>query len=1732
MFADLSNYNFQGKFMFEKRILFGFVVLFSVSFVFARDVTERSVENMNSWQETFDISGKAKKKKKYNVVVTAKDKGGNTTVGGPFNIYIDPDSDKPVTSITNPENDLRVPANLNIVGICFDDDGVDYVELILDGDYENPVRAKGKEFWSHFIDTTALEEGDHTIEAYGVDINGLRGDSVKHRWCLDRRAPMTSVNNYAMGTLVSGNVKLEGLISDGNGISLLEYSLDEGVSFQKVPIKKVKNSTDATFSLSVDTRKLDDGPAVIWFFARDKQGSIGFYPFLLFIDNTKPEIQITYPADKQSVAGVFTAAGIARDVVALKSLKWAYGGESGEFELTPGNPYWTKEFTDLKNIKNGKLTITAEDTVGNVSVVERNIIVDYEADRPKVTIDWPKDGASFADDADVFVRGIAVDDDSVKEVKISVDGMSLGTVETQSTFYKNLLERKSLGGGKHTVTVSAVDIYGIEGPAASVSFNTTGDAPYFNSIRVVGGAGAGDLPYGMELNPEQGGNIEIEAGTSTGIAEAWYSVAKAGTSAPRKDISISNNETKKVFSIPIASLPWGVVDLTYHVKDTMGREAQYSTCVYVSNLTDIKPASALDLPDFIEDEMVRAKIVDINGTPYSKGMRIDISPDAKATPVNLLVDITSDAALAVNYRIFGAARTGEKESYEGKATIIRPDKKSPNQQAVINLAGMPARATNIELTVTNGKDYSNTFGTQILIGREHPADEIQDDKGVYWICNADSYFSSEFNSYILPKKIFAAYVNAQNPVNVSVIGGNGNIAASVENNMVYLSCLAPGNYRGMQIRATDAEGHTYASPSVNLIATDDGPQITMTSPLENAWVKNSASVKGDVVDNTGIVALEYSLNNGESWNAIPFRQGATSVPLAFELNLNSIPEGLVPIDIRAQNASGQISYYRSAVCKDVTPPEIQVVVPVPEDVVNGQNTIAMLVMDAGPIIKAEYAPAGNNNVASRKEIAISSMPATVVGTEDKPLNSAMQFIYTDAAGNEARISKYDFIVDRKSDLPVVEIQLPTESQVITTDFTISGVALDDDGPSLVFYKIDDNPFQQVSQEFAYSFKVDVPITSVTDNEHTITMYAVDVNGMRGEETVSKFRVSLAEPVIVMTAPDISTTQKEITTLRGTASDKNGIKSVEISLDNGNSYNIVEGTTNWSYTFDTRALPDGTRVVFVRATDNYDVQSLYSTQLTLDNTRPEINLELPLDDSQTSGKLFFSGFALDDIALKELYISIASLDGRRVPPNLARIDLNVDTVITETVDMTALENGNYNVKVSGVDAAGNITSASRSIRLDKSVAAASVDIYYPLNGERKQGAFTIFGAVRSESKVTQLTLLVDGKELATTEPNVTNYYKFPINAGALEEGMHRYAVRASLENGTAINSMEQTFDYLEYGPWVRIENFDYGDFAYERPVIKGTAGYSISEYEIEAAKMKGATKDQKEELAMRSVKCVEISWDNGRTFTQISKKEKWSYRIEDEDLPAGYHFMLVRAKMNNGEIAITRCIVQIDKQAPFVRIISPGVGGHYNQELMFSGLTNDNVGLKEVTLSLRKGDKSSYEVPAFFQGLYIDASFWGATLFDIGLGLTFFDDNVRIQFNFGQFTKSQWQTFNPGTTYRYGGDCVLGFKIIANVANLPFGWLFGHDWDWLSANLALGASFKHFNDSGSGAGGMLSAVIAQLEFPRAHFKKWKAFKTMSFYTEFQLWFIPSDVADLDAAKNLAFQVSFGVRANVF
>lgn len=1727
-----------------------FIAVVSAFASFAKDVTEVKVENMNSWQESFDINDK---KGKYNVIVTAKDMGGNTTFGGPFNIWIDPKSDLPVCRITNPVMSMRVPGNLNIVGSCVDDDAVGYVELILDGDMDNPVRASGKEFWSYFLDTEPLEEGEHTIEVYGVDINGLKGESIKTKWILDRNQPVTEVTNIGIGALVSGTVSFQGIVSDGNGIKTMYYSLDNGDHFTEVKVSNNKKTNSADFKFSIDTKKeLEEGPAVIWFKAVDLQGSVGYYSFLCFIDNTKPEVTIVYPAEKQVENGIFTAAGLAKDKIGLKSLSWEYNGESGEFEIIPGNQYWTKEFNTEKGNKSGKLVITAVDTAGNVTKTERNITINPELDKPVVNIQWPVNGSSLKE-GEYFVRGIAKDDDAVQSVKVTVDGVEVETIETRGIFSVNLSDEKFQSYGKHLVTVSAVDRYGVKGNDFKVEYNSSGLKPKFSKPVLKGGADAGDVTFGKIVSPEGGSVLDIEATSLCGIKEASYSIewsadrfGQSGESTREsKNIEIKGSVPKVNFPIAVEILPWGIVHINYTVTDTLDRVSNYSTCLYVKNFTKVIEKPDSELSESISDENATVTISTVSDAAYKRGMTVVVPSSSKSAaarwnrnknlaekraPVGITVDITSELKdLAVSYRIFAGTNTGAKAVVEGKAVVNRPDKNSGNGTAFISLENLAAGLTTVEITAANTKGYSSRCYAQVGIIREIESSDVNDQRMGQWLSSYDTVYTTDNRAFVMGESaMLAGIANLDGQeITANFMARYPGLELTVDGKAVIITATNGGIYRDVMVRATDETGARVDFTPVTIINDNEGPSFTLARPALYEWVRDRLIISGTANDASGIALVEYSVDGGENWKSFGATGRRASFQLYAEERLASVEDGLVTLDIRATDVSGHVSYHRACIHKDTAAPVVQVIVPGVEEVVNGKNAIGFMAKDEGYLSKVEYV---NVNTGRRTEIERNSMVTTFVGTPELPINRTMRFDFTDSAGNVQTLNSWEFIIDAQSDLPVATIQLPTDNQVVTKDFVISGVVLDDDGPSKVFYKIDNGRFNEIEGE-GYSFSVDIPLSSMTDNEHTITAYGVDINGVKGPEFVRKFRVSLAEPVGRMVLPKIETTQHKIVTLSGTAFDRNGIDKVEISVDNGNSFNLATGKENWSYQFDTRVVPDGTHVVFLRTTDGYGIESIYSSLINVDNTKPELSLALPLDDSKTTGPVFFSGYTIDNIGLTELYISITSLDGKYVSSRLSKTDLTPDRIITTNVDISSLENGRYNVQLTGKDAAGNETSISRNITLDKRVAEADVNIYYPLNSEKKNGEFNIYGEVITTRKVNEVQLILDGKVSESVELSSTGYYKFMMNPEKLTDGVHAYRVRALLEGGMTVESIPQTVQYESLGPWITIDNFDYGNFAVDRPYIKGRVGYSISQEEIDQARAKGATKEQKEKLDAKTLDYVELSLDNGKTFTRLGNKDKWRYRIENEDIPEGYHFLLVRAVMKDGSSAINRCIVQNDKTAPFVKMIAPSIGGRYNQELEFSGLAHDSVGLNSVTIALRAGDKAGYEIPGFIQGLYLDASFWGATLFNIGAGLTFFDDNVKLQVQYGQFTQAQRNMFSS-TELRYGGD-VFGMKLLANIAYIPFRSFLGPDWDWLSMGFALGANFSLFTDTASGKAQMLSALLAQMEFPRCTFRKAKCFRTISLYSEFQLWFIPSDVQSNSMdIKNMIFQFSEGIRVNIF
>ena len=2026
-----------------KRIILSLVIsLFAFTAVYAHgkgDVEELEVENLNSWQESFDLLSKTTNKAiKYNIMITATDIGGNQRIEGPYNIYIDPNSDLPVCGITNPYPNMRVVSNLNIVGTCVDDDAVSYVELIFDDDDDHPIRAEGREFWSYYLDTVNLQEGPHKIQVTGYDINGLASKPVTLTWQLDRTQPVTSIEDKSMGMLVSGNVNFKGTVFDGNGIKELYYSLDNGEYFVPVKLAKEKGkggpSPSAAFNISVDTRKFQDGPAIIWFKAIDNAGSIGAYSFLYFIDNTKPDVQIVYPVEKEPMNGKFTIAGYAKDKIGVTNLSWTFGTETGEFELIPGNPYWSLDVdtTGAEKEKARKFTVKATDMAGNIIEKSLNIVLDQEKDKPVVEISEPAAGQVFTgDDAPVYVRGIAMDDDGVDAVRIQLDDGDIITQSTKGVFYQNLCKASDLDAGNHKIIVYAIDRNGIEGNPFVIPIVSKGVPAVFEEPLVQKGKESEPFENGMEIHPESGSSLVIPVTSQIGMKHIHTQIIYGKNGVLDNDVDLKNAASYNA-SFPITpESPKGFVTFIVEATDALDRVSTKNFHAYITNTTVVKSntptivfddstvapdgsiindpdwpvtgyliggnikeialvpetdfakveargnlirlvagkaigssepvqvvvttdkgktvesipltfrydnvyptlkiqnysdSTALDgnlgyvsvagtvecktgiggvsyrvlgvqaedkggvigavknlpnpetytpvavaedgsfkfnvdtmsfgagmsvievvaksaggnevskgiavstvppLPEsdkpvapkppviawidghdvyavalyqgeldrnfevFSRDDMnegtnpvtttvvtdtgkpatgkynavknptLNANFAMVDGQQYYSGMTVTLPYGVSKTPLYATVYIDTGANVnSVSYEITGDEIPGGDDVQHGSAKLTKPLPGETRWIAEIPLNNLPSRVNHIAVTIKAGTLEQRISGS-ITVVRTIESYLVEDSEKVFQYPGIGTVFDSQDENWVLSNgSRYYFYANITEPISAEIETDMTGLILTSNGKFFELYAERDGIYKEIKVRFTDGLGDVFETEFLNFLSDSESPEVYLQTPRQQEWANDFIHLSGTAADSLGVRSVEYSFNKGISWTPleiiVPPEGNSLGVTFNQDIDISHLEDGLLAVDIRAVDNAGHISNVSTACFKDTTPPNVTVVVPQIDDIVNGENEIVFKVEENGVLNKVEYvipereATEETEKIEEvRRAIDFAPLITTHVGTDEQPIHDEMMFVFTDEAGNTKILNSWNFRIDNESDLPRAEIHVPEDMQVITRDFTISGVVYDDDGESTIWYRLDDGEYIKLNNPNT-SFSIDIPIASMTDNEHTVSVYAVDKNGVRGLETVRTFRISLEEPKGAVIEPTIDTSVREVITISGYANDKNGIAKVEVSLDNGNSYNDAEGQEDWFYTVDTRAIVGGTHAVFLKITDNYGITGLYSSLINIDNDAPDISLDLPRDDSRTTGELIFSGYAFDNVEITRMYVTIRNMT--ETSEAVVR-DLTIQNIIGEVLDITDLNNGFYNIQLTGEDMAGNKTNVSRNVHLDKSMPPAQVDLLYPLNGEHKQGQFNIYGQANTymESPIKSLRLFVDDVFVKETELSYSGFFKFIISpntmvdSGDFDEdgnpikmvkpdmltGVHTYRVDAVLESGQQVSSRNQTIIYDTYGPWVTLDNFQYGDFALNRPYFRGTAGYMVPQEELAKLKDKTVRKEDKDVINAKSVEKIEISFNNGKSFELLSTKDKWQYRVENEDLPEGYHFMIVRATMKNGETAIERFIVQVDNTAPTIKLIAPENGGRYNQTLAVSGLSQDDVKLDSVKVALRKGDKSSYELPSFVQGLYIDVHAMGSTLFEIGAGLTFFDDNVKLQFQWGQFTQTQSNKVSKSEdTIRYGGN-VLGLKILANVSTIPFSYFLGHDWDWLFASFAVGAQFSAFSRSAGGGEDWqwLSAMLIQMEFPRVKLPNMRMFSSFAVYTEGALWFISSDV---QVEAKVFPRIAFGLRWNVF
>ncbi|MCF6334553.1 MAG: Ig-like domain-containing protein, partial [Spirochaetales bacterium] len=1326
--------------------------------------------------------------------------------------------------------------------------------------------------------------------------------------------------------------------------------------------------------------------------SKEGTGSIGSNVFVYYSDNKKPEIIIKSPVKDEVLNGFVTVTGTVSDEVGLESFSYILDKEEVPIPLITGNPYWSHTF-DLKERKSAKITFLAVDLSGNSQSYKLDLKLDNKADLPQIGFLDSNDKKVIEniDPALGLLKGVAFDDDGIESILYSIDKSEFNSIKTNGPF---IIPLDGFDPGVHTVSLYAVDMYGVEGAAVKYTFKILNTPPEI-SINTYTADKAEEL-FRDGAVFKQGKTAKI-AGTVSGGEGSLTGVLKIGN---RDEISVKISGGMFLISLP-KDFEEGGYNLELTVRDTLERSAVFTTRVYFLPQQEKGQEFQTYRPEkkdgiFIEDSRLK------NGD---------------------IANISTERPLS-GY-ITGHTVTEEEVS----PAVVDTENPKNSKEAVF------------ETIITMDKIKSATLEPE------------QDNFRI----NTDGTIFS-----IVP-------VSESEPVI-------------------------------FRVRVETIQGKEYLSDEITSGSDSARPDLSVNN-IFNSVLSDSLHLSGTLSDNIEIkrTNIEFSGSADSYGSSRSLKNELDEDPNIFdmEIDLLSIPEGDHFYTLTVTDIYGNINSKTVPFIIDRSPAELTIIQPEPDISVEGIITVSGKIENFINQGKLSFSENGLDFV----DISVSgdnafSFNIDLSKNESNPDNFIFQAV--DRGGNIS-VLKPDFTVNREADRPSVSIEIPAANTTIRDNFNITGLVFDDDEVGSIFYSMDNGEFLAIEGD--NYFNIPYSLESLNDGEHTITVRAADSGGFMSKDAVVSFLVSKAEPVSLLISPEIEFYTTKTIVLNGQTYDENGIDSVFISYDNGITFNkaILEEapaateeaetavkiptTVNWNYVLDTKLPGDGTHSILIKAVDNAGTVGISSTIVNIDNTAPEIKLDYPEESESLAGSLVIDGKVFDGTRVKSV---IAELKSLNEIGDLVSRNIETDDVFREVIDLESYDPGWYNLTVTVTDYADNSISETRNFEIIPLKNYKSIDLYFPEEGKSVVGSFVVEGQMNYMPGVKKAVLRVDDQILQTADVLDNGLFSFSIGKEDLSDGIHLFSVESSDTENKVVSDV-RNITYISEGAWVQVDNIISGQFVSGRPMITGTAGYNGSESGDKS----------------KRVKRVEISLDNGKSFTDAKGRETWQFRLETYDLPEGINQIIIRSTLEDGDPSVTKLFVNVDETPPDIKLLFPEENRKFNGSVSLVGTAGDINGLDSVEVLIREGGKERYEVPSFVQGLYVDFHALGATYGEIGVGLSFFDDVVKLQAQVG--------ISPPG---RFSG-LVIGGKLLANIIDIPFSYFFGYDWEFFSMSVAVGANFNYFTMSDNrieftDKGVVLGSVLAQFEFAKFDIKDLKIFNKYSLYLEGSLWFISSDV----------------------
>jgi len=1388
------------------------------------------------------------------------------------------------------------------------------------------------------------------------------------------------------------------------------------------------------------------------------------------------------------------------------SALWAGGRKDIETVTAEGGEIWQNDF-DVTARKKGlyNFIVYAHDRAGNEAISGAfNLRIDPLAGLPTARVVYPENNAVVRQNINIL--GVASGRYGVEQVSVRLDDSEFITVKG-TEYWSQPIDFKDIPDGKHTLYVQAVDSKEIPGPMGIVTFILDTNPPEIelSSHKV------GDIITGTTT-------LKGAATDANGIKIVEYSM-DGETFIP---LSGKTSSTSQEFSLSINTkkLPEGPIVYYFRTVDMTDVATVKPYLFFITN-----SGPELEIYSPVPGEDVYGTFI-LSGRAYDK---------------------TGIGAL---YYEWGKTKEDIElrpgDPYWYVPLEITKDENGKDKPPIIKVTAVD-KVGNVSSLTCKLEDRRKIKVPVLVI--DYPTEDM---------------LKTMLKNGMPPATaIYGHIAPGTSPLSVSIEGYGEVEALSAFRIAPHL--IPPG--KGTQaLKLTPIDVASVKGAPVNLrynkpqALQKDESRVIVTLPEKNSWQSgDSFTLKGNVTTAVNMM-LEYRLNPGDAWQ--PLRMDVQG-GFTMTVDMAERPQGPVHMELRTvqygvDNYPIYHPFYWAA-----SQPEVTILAPAGErSLVWGNKTVMGVIEHSVPIQSVAY----SLNQKDFTEIPFNARLGKAwfnyfcdFNTLGKAKDGQLVFRVTDVSGIVSDVLP-EYTIEPNPPLPTLIVNTPVDEQVVTSLFDISGLAYDDVGiygvywrllgpkmdsisktaagdearkAAAVFATIRNVPFQEVLTD--QNFRIPIDFSIVTDGEYTLEIYATDIYGVQSETTSRIIKVSTAPPETEVVSPVITRYNRKAIMIKGFSSDANDIENVFLSMDNGNTYQKVELSTNgnWELALNTADYNDGIYSMLIRTFDKYGVSTYSNAMINLDNTPPEIYLSSPVDGQHVGTDMNLVGRVSDNMVLKSLTYYVISASN---PRQRQVINAKPRMVVFDTINFSGFSQGEYIIRVVATDLADNETLLSRKVVYDPDDKAAEVAIYNPLPGEIHSGPIHILGIVTGAFRPNEIKLVINDNELEEPIP-VERYgiFRYDVPEEMLtDEGTYKISAYYNSETNIKVSSPDHTVYYSRYGPILQVESHEDGDVITGRPWLSGHAWFTVPEPGEDDPPLTRSEKSKQK--AAHKVNRIMVSHDNGRTFRKAKGSEKWKIRLETSELPRGPQPILVRARFANGEEAVRRLMIYVDTTIPQVETISPPEDSVHRDNIEVYGTASDNYELANVDISLRPGDKFFYSVPPAIRGAYFDVKGFGATYCDTGLGLSFFNDNVRLQAQFGIAPPDGFNTA-WGISGRYVGY-VYGIKLLANIFYLPFAWLFGLDWAFYSMNFAVGANFSYFTmdeDLPDGRSSLfMGAVLAQWDVANINmqyfYPTWRYFRNFALYLQPELWFASSDVKTDN--ETIIFRMTVGLRLNWF